>query len=211
LTSPPRVTARLGAADRDRRPERVTASHLNGRTRSRSEPRPPIPQSFAGQVSALAEAIAETEKVLDSISKIASQTNLLALNAAIEAARAGNAGMGFRVVAEEVKQLARQTASAADDVGRRIHDIQARAGRALEETTGFTDRMAAAQDAQHAIAAAIEEQGTVTAEIARSVAQTATAGREIAENVAAVALAAHNTAATAQDLTAADGVGATAH
>ena len=159
-------------------------------------------ETFSDGVTQLATEIAETEKVLSSIGKIASQTNLLALNAAIEAARAGSAGAGFRVVADEVKDLARQTAAAAADVTARIAAIQARASQTVTEMGGFTGRIRTAQEAQASIAAAVEQQGAATAEIARSVAVTAGAGQEIAENVAAVALAARNTSASAHRLAA---------
>ena len=74
------------------------------------------------------------DQVVTAIAAIASQTNLLALNATIEAARAGAAGAGFAVVATEVKELARQTSQATDEVGAQIKAVQ----RAVGEATGLT-------------------------------------------------------------------------
>jgi hypothetical protein len=75
-------------------------------------------------IARLGRASAEIETLIKSITKIAGQTNLLSLNATIEAARAGEAGHGFSVVAKEVKELASETARAAEDVRPRVHAIQ---------------------------------------------------------------------------------------
>lgn len=77
------------------------------------------------EVEALGTASAAISDVIAIISKIAAQTNLLALNATIEAARAGEVGRGFAVVAGEVKELARETASATERVAEQIATIQA--------------------------------------------------------------------------------------
>src|SRR5262249_45455688 len=76
-------------------------------------------------VGKLGESSAEVGQVIKVITSIAQQTNLLALNATIEAARAGEAGKGFAVVANEVKELAKATARATEDIGQRIEAIQA--------------------------------------------------------------------------------------
>ena len=73
-------------------------------------------QSASAEVKALNATAADINRFVETVSRIADQTNLLALNAAIEAARAGKAGKGFAVVAEEVRKLAEQTQTAANDI-----------------------------------------------------------------------------------------------
>ena len=76
------------------------------------------------RINELSQAAGRIGDVVKLITAIAEQTNLLALNATIEAARAGEAGRGFAVVASEVKQLASQTAKATDEIGTQIAGMQ---------------------------------------------------------------------------------------
>jgi methyl-accepting chemotaxis protein len=83
-------------------------------------------------VSKLGESSAEIGQVIKAITSIAQKTDLLALNATVEAARAGEVGAGFAVVANEVKELAKQTATATEDISRKIETIQTDAKAAVQ-------------------------------------------------------------------------------
>lgn len=135
------------------------------------------------KVGSLGIAADEIGKVIEVIQDIAEQTNLLALNATIEAARAGEAGKGFAVVATEVKELAKQTAVATDDIRKRIEGIQGSTGEAVEAIQEITPVINDVNEVSRTIAAAVEEQSATTKQIAATVAETATAADSVAQNV----------------------------
>ncbi|MEN1678222.1 MAG: methyl-accepting chemotaxis protein [Planctomycetota bacterium] len=141
------------------------------------------------KVGGLGEAADEIGKVIEVIQDIAEQTNLLALNATIEAARAGEAGKGFAVVATEVKELAKQTATATDDIRQRIEGIQASTGEAVQAIQSITKVINDVNEVSRTIAAAVEEQSITTQEIASTVAQSATTADVVARGVGESAVA----------------------
>jgi methyl-accepting chemotaxis protein len=119
-------------------------------------------------ISSLSAASDDIAKVVTLIQAIAEQTNLLALNATIEAARAGDAGKGFAVVASEVKQLAQQTASATDDISRKIAAISAATQDAVQATETIGSKIEELNGITTEIAATVEEQSVASAEINRA-------------------------------------------
>jgi methyl-accepting chemotaxis protein len=158
-----------------------------------------VAQTTNQAVGRLGESSLGVGKVIKVIASIAQQTNLLALNATIEAARAGEAGKGFAVVANEVKELAKGTARATEDIGKKIETIQGdiqTAVTAIAEIAGIIGKIS---DISTAIASAVEEQTATTNEIGRSVSEAAKGAGEIAGNISRVAEATQSTTSRTQD------------
>ncbi|MBL8631457.1 MAG: HAMP domain-containing protein [Rhodospirillaceae bacterium] len=144
-------------------------------------------------VRGLDTAAQKIGQVVGLITEIAEQTNLLALNATIEAARAGEAGKGFAVVASEVKNLATQTAKATEEISGHITGIQGATRSSVDSIEGIFNRIAEINQISTTIAAAIEEQGAATQEIARNVEQAAAGTQEVSSNIQGVTKAAGET------------------
>lgn len=138
--------------------------------------------------------------VIKVITSIAEQTNLLALNASIEAARAGEFGKGFAVVASEVKELAKETSKATEDIRTKIEGIQSDTREAVASNEKTRNIITKIHEIQNTIAGAVEEQAATTREITKNVADAATGSSEIAKNITGLAEAAQSTSKGATDL-----------
>ena len=138
------------------------------------------------QVSELSSEADNIGTVVSLIQDIAEQTNLLALNATIEAARAGEAGKGFAVVASEVKSLANQSAQAAEDIYSRISSMQNATSTAVTSIGEITTIIENLSAGSVAIAAAVEEQDAATREIARSATRASDGTKDASDAVSSI-------------------------
>jgi methyl-accepting chemotaxis protein len=156
------------------------------------------------RVSELSKAASRIGDVVELINTIAEQTNLLALNATIEAARAGEAGRGFAVVASEVKALAEQTSKATGEIGQQITGIQAATQDSVSAIKEISSTIERLSEISSTIAAAVEEQGAATQEISRNVQQAAQGTQQVSANITDVQRGASETgSASTQVLSAA--------
>jgi methyl-accepting chemotaxis protein len=140
-------------------------------------------EAASTRVDELGRAAQEIGKVTETITEISGQTNLLALNATIEAARAGEAGKGFAVVANEIKELAKQTATATEEIKRKIEGIQGSTENTVKEIGEVSKVIHDVNEIVSTIAAAVVEQATTTKEISSNVSQMSTGIDETGQSI----------------------------
>ncbi|NCC50018.1 MAG: methyl-accepting chemotaxis protein [Spartobacteria bacterium] len=148
----------------------------------------------------LEQSAAQVGQVLELINGIADQTNLLALNATIEAASAGEAGKGFAVVANEVKELAKQSASAVEEIATLIDGMRKRTSQAVVSIEEISEVVSEMNSISTTIASAVEEQSATTSEIAHSIVTASTVADTIAGNAQEAARGANEVSSSIRTL-----------
>jgi len=162
-------------------------------------------QALTGMVasmSAIRESSEKVSRIIKTIDEIAFQTNILALNAAVEAARAGESGMGFAVVAEEVRSLAQRSAQAARDTSALIEESTTNARDGHQRVTQVSGAMAAITESAVRVKALIDGVSAASRQQAQGIDQVSEAVTQMEKVTQTTAATAEESAAASEELSA---------
>lgn len=159
-----------------------------------------VTRESLGHITHLTKASREIEKIIKIVQKIAGQTRLLALNARIEATRAGEAGRGFKVVANEVRDLSLQTEEANQEIGEKICAIQTASQQMIKSVQKIETQIITLTEVGAHIGLAVEEQGGITQRITENTTQTGQDIQDLSQRMVIVKQAAQQTSLLSESL-----------